>query len=299
MNVPPELKPIAPYLQRAKEIKVKSQVVAYFCLTYAIKRGIELKASSPESRTFLSELMDRAEKERDSLKGSPEITSDIEGKNIMLKTANDVFQYSDSQEKAGNWTRATALGFLAASNFYEVTRLFGEQLEDEYEQKIKYARFKAAEVHTAIKTGKKPESFQEPASTQPEEYIPPDPSAPVIFPKGLTDFPPISPQSHYTPPVHFTQPSPDLPYNPPQEPHFQPINQHTFSTPPSSHHYQPTPPQNPHSYYPPPSAGPPAHVTAKATKHARHAISAMQFDDVSTAIANLQSAINELMPFHH
>lgn len=349
MNIPAELKPLAPYIQRAKEIKTKYPVVSYYCTTYALKKGIELRAQSPESRSFLAELMDKVEKEREQLREAVEINSETEGKSLVLKVASDVFNHADSQDKAGDWSKATAMAFLAASQYYEVLNYFGEIDDEEILQKIKYSRFKAADINVAIKTGRKPEP-----EIQKEVYIPPDPSAPMIIPGELSSIPSLSPQVFET---HFSSPQPTNPTNtssnmgfqasPSQAANFQPYSHDThhntdvpisdifnhvynsnqgppinhladprftqpnsstlpyYTTNTHSNHLQTNsylpPTSNSSNYshhsYPPSNPTPPPATIQKACKHARFAISALQFDDVSTAISNLQSALNELLPY--
>lgn len=62
MEAPEELKFCNNFLLRAKEIKDKDAVVAYYCRLYAVKLAVEKGAKSKESQTFLLSLMDQLEK---------------------------------------------------------------------------------------------------------------------------------------------------------------------------------------------------------------------------------------------
>jgi len=63
--VPPVLKPITPYVQRADELhKVSSETsraMAFFCGKYAMELGMTLSDKSPEAKAFLLELMKELE----------------------------------------------------------------------------------------------------------------------------------------------------------------------------------------------------------------------------------------------
>jgi vacuolar protein sorting-associated protein VTA1 len=73
--VPPELKSLAPYFQRAQELRVKDPVMSYWCsylhicpwyssgLTqrvgtyYAAQQGIALRAQSKDAKPFLFQIL--------------------------------------------------------------------------------------------------------------------------------------------------------------------------------------------------------------------------------------------------
>ncbi|KAF5388600.1 hypothetical protein D9757_004667 [Collybiopsis confluens] len=158
--VPPSLKSIAPYLQRADELYQKEPVVAYWCAYYAAQVGISLKAKDDSSRTLLLELLGLLEKMKKEI--GPNDAIDIESasaayvENFALK----VFGVADDEDRRGDstrFTRSTAKKFLAAANFLEALKTFPKtELTIPTEDKIRYAKWKAADIAKAFREGRKP-----------------------------------------------------------------------------------------------------------------------------------------------
>ena len=159
---------------------------------------------------------------------------------------------------------------MVASQFLEVTRVFGE-VPDEIEERVKYAKWKAADIIRALNEGRQPQPGPPTSSPPPPEVTtsglpsmsgqyPPPPSAPVI-----NTFQPINPP----------QPAPIVlpPINNPPIPV-------TIGSPPVTMGYAG-------------STSPILDPTtlASAEKLARFAVSALQFEDVPTAIQNMEQAI--------
>ncbi|KAH7104665.1 DUF605-domain-containing protein [Auriculariales sp. MPI-PUGE-AT-0066] len=153
-TVPPELKPIAPYIQRAKEIKHADPVMAYWCTYYAAKQGITLKVRSKDGRAYLVELMDTLEKMKASLEDSDAL-GDVAGQAYIENFSLTVFEAADKEDRAGHANNNTAKKFMAASHFMEVLGIF-DNMESEFAQKIKYARWRAAELNKAFREGRTP-----------------------------------------------------------------------------------------------------------------------------------------------
>ncbi|KAF8922023.1 hypothetical protein CPB85DRAFT_1465040 [Mucidula mucida] len=51
--IPPALKSVTPYLQRADELKGKEPIMSYWCTYYAAQVGIALNMKETNSREFL------------------------------------------------------------------------------------------------------------------------------------------------------------------------------------------------------------------------------------------------------
>jgi len=117
--------------------------------------------------------------------------------------------------------------------------------------------------------------------------------------------PPLVPQSfHYPPPPQQSQAYPPTPPQPQQpQPPFRapPPQKPTYHPPPQQPppHFQPPPPTQPQYQAPPPAKTNQQLNTddvaiAKAQKHARWAISALNFEDAETAVRELRAALQTL-----
>jgi len=72
-------------------------------------------------------------------------------KNLALNS----FKKADDEDRSGNATKKTARTFHASSTFFEVLQCFGD-LDEDIEKKIKYAKWKAADIMKAIREGRAP-----------------------------------------------------------------------------------------------------------------------------------------------
>jgi len=140
-SVSPALKSIAPFLQRADELKDKEPIVAYWCLYYAAQNGIALKAKDNASRTLLLDILATLEKMKNDVGPNDAIDIEAASAAYVENFAVKVFAIADNEDRSGNSTRcvsstlpiiislmyifrSTAKKFLAAANFLEVLRTF-------------------------------------------------------------------------------------------------------------------------------------------------------------------------------
>jgi vacuolar protein sorting-associated protein VTA1 len=148
---PKILKPILPFLQRANDFEKRAPLVAFYCRTYAAQLGITIIQSSQtkeeEPTRMLIDLMDKLESDKQQLNANTE-----EGRATVELFALKMFKKADDADRAGRHDAIVARLFYASSVLMEVTKQFGELTEDIME-KQKYARWKAAEISRAIKTG--------------------------------------------------------------------------------------------------------------------------------------------------
>ena len=197
-----------------------------------------------------------------------------------------------------------------ASQFLEVTKVFGA-LPEEIDERIKYAKWKATDIVKAINEGRTPQPGPPGASSSPPQQqtahaekqdivsicpkIDTDASLPSFsgqFPPDRRVSPPIKPPH---PPQHLSgsspPPSATSSTDPPQiilPPISMPRPAERFdlsSPPPAS---------------PVPSVSPvldPA-LLSQAEKYARFAISAIQFEDITTATTNLELCLSILRGVH-
>lgn len=151
------LKSIAPYLQRAEELVDQQPVVAYWCAYYAAQLGINLKAKDAASRTLLLNLLNALERLKAQIGPNDTIDSEPASAAFVENFALKIFRIADDEDREGHATRSTAKKFLAAANFFEVLKVFPTaDISDTIDGKIKYAKWKAADIAKAYREGRKP-----------------------------------------------------------------------------------------------------------------------------------------------
>ncbi|KAG0707475.1 Vta1 like-domain-containing protein [Suillus ampliporus] len=195
------LKSIAPYLQRAEELVDKEPVVAYWCAYYAAQLGINLKAKDTASRTLLLNLLNALERLKAQIGPNDAIDSEAASAAYVENFALRVFRMADDEDREGHATRSTAKKFLAAANFFEVLKVFPKpDISDTIDDKIKYAKWKAADIAKAYREGRKPAPG--PAGSQFDLEPLPATSGASELPSGAEDsqtFPPATSQSPISP----------------------------------------------------------------------------------------------------
>uniref|UniRef100_V5EWA6 Vacuolar protein sorting-associated protein VTA1 n=1 Tax=Kalmanozyma brasiliensis (strain GHG001) TaxID=1365824 RepID=V5EWA6_KALBG len=154
-NPPPELKTVLPFVQRANELRTADAVIAYWCCYYAAQLGISSPTTDTAAKMYLLTLMDTLESLKAKLADNDAVTNDAASAAYVENFALKVFVGADNEDRAGKATRQTPRKFLAASHFLELLKIFGT-LEPETAEKIKYAKWKAADIAKAFKEGRKP-----------------------------------------------------------------------------------------------------------------------------------------------
>ncbi|XP_053238037.1 vacuolar protein sorting-associated protein VTA1 homolog isoform X2 [Podarcis raffonei] len=261
--LPPQFKPIQHFLRTAQELDKREPVVAYYCRLYAMQTGMKIDSKNPECRKFLCKLMDQLEATKKQLGDNEAITQEIVGCAHVENYALKMFLYADNEDRAGQFHKNMIKSFYTASLLIDVLTVFGE-LTDENVQHRKYARWKAAYIHNCLKNGETPQSG--PTGME-GEY---DENEEVGSPA------PLNPGSH----------------SPAFESSDVPTSNYTgIQIPPGAHAPANTPAEVPHS------TGE-IHLSpedfAKAQKYCKYAGSALQYEDVSTAVQNLQKALKLL-----
>ncbi|KAJ3276854.1 hypothetical protein HDV01_002909 [Terramyces sp. JEL0728] len=157
MEPPPELKSVSTYLIRGKELEDKEPIVSYFCYLYATKLSISLGAKSKESQQFISSLMDKLESDKVKLSEYEAINDDDVGYAHLENFGLKIFLNADNEDRNGLASKKTVKTFVAASVFLECLKIFKDgELDEDVKQKIKYAKYKAADIMKALNEGRKP-----------------------------------------------------------------------------------------------------------------------------------------------
>ncbi|KAK3923055.1 Vacuolar protein sorting-associated protein VTA1-like protein [Frankliniella fusca] len=321
---PPTLKAIQHYLKIAQEHASRDPVVAYWSQLHALQTALSIDKNSPESKIFLVKMMDRLEAMKKELKENEAITNEVAAQAHIENYALKLFVWADSQDRASNFGKNVVKAFYTSGMLFDVLTTFGE-LSEEIQQNRKYAKWKAAYIHNCLKNGETPvpgpmkiegEDEEEEGNDtiggsgissgneNPSNELPtvPSPSSPgsrnATDDFGLPQVPPslpVIPPNDFNPPAP-TQPvlpSPDFGFNLPSTPVPQPSLPSTQILDPSS---RPSLPPGDSSWKPSGSGG--VHLTpeqmTKAQKYCKFAGSALSYDDVPTALLNLEKAVHLL-----
>uniref|UniRef100_A0A5F5PUL3 Vacuolar protein sorting-associated protein VTA1 homolog n=1 Tax=Equus caballus TaxID=9796 RepID=A0A5F5PUL3_HORSE len=265
--LPTPFKSIQHHLRTAQEHDKRDPVVAYYCRLYAMQTGMKIDSKTPECRKFLSKLMDQLEALKKQLGDNEAITQEIVGSAHLENYALKMFLYADNEDRAGRFHKNMIKSFYTASLLIDVITVFGELTEENVKHR-KYARWKATYIHNCLKNGETPQAG--PVGIEEDNDVEENEDA------GATSLP--------TPPP---QPSTSA-YDPGSMP---PGSYGGAQIPPGAHAPANTPAEVPHS------TGD-IRLTpedfARAQKYCKYAGSALQYEDVSTAVQNLQKALKLL-----
>ena len=197
LNLPPitpDLKVIGPYLQRAEEVKSQEPIIAYWCAYYAAQVGIGLKSKDSASRELLLSLLGALEKLKNEIGPNDAVSVDAAGAAYVENFALKVFASADNEDRAGRASKATAKKFLAAAHFLEVLKSFSQsEVSDSVLEKVKYAKWKAADIARAIREGRKPAPGP-PGSTESEDEVAAELGA-IVASQTQSAGPSVSPHS--------------------------------------------------------------------------------------------------------
>lgn len=309
-EVPATLKPIAHYLKTAQEHDARDPIVSYWCRLYALQLGLKINSQGMEERKFLIQVMDWLETTKKAHTENESITNEVAAQAYLENYALKLFLYADKQDRASNFGKNVVKAFYTAGMIYDVLQTFGE-LTEEVTQNRKYAKWKASYIHNCLKNGETP--VPGPMKSEEDEELDNELQNLVPGPSNPPDQPGPSNQQAPYPPVGFNSfPAPGPPISP--GPPSGPTN---FTTnDPFSNVKAPTPPSEPEK---PPggwkpytagsetvAAAPEAAAVAasgvtltpdqitKAQKYCKWAGSALNYEDVKTAVDNLQKALRLL-----
>ncbi|EDL03487.1 RIKEN cDNA 1110059P08, isoform CRA_a [Mus musculus] len=196
------------------------------------------------------------------------VTQEIVGCAHLENYALKMFLYADNEDRAGRFHKNMIKSFYTASLLIDVITVFGE-LTDENVKHRKYARWKATYIHNCLKNGETPQAG--PVGIEEENDVEENEDV------GATSLPTQPPQ-----------PSSSSAYDPSN---LAPGSYSGIQIPPGAHAPANTPAEVPHS------TGD-IRLTpedfARAQKYCKYAGSALQYEDVGTAVQNLQKALRLL-----
>ncbi|OWZ75792.1 vacuolar protein sorting-associated protein VTA1 [Cryptococcus neoformans Bt85] len=180
-SVPLGLKHIEQILKRAKELKQAEPIVSYWCSFSAAQKALKVQNRTKEDTLFLMSLIDALEQMKVIMGNNEAIHSEAAGAAYIENFALKVFMSADNDDRAGNTGKATIRKFVVAGQFIEVLRCFEHGMTEEMEQKLQYARWKAADGAKALREGRTPKPG--PPITEDEALLP---APPAGLPDGLS-----------------------------------------------------------------------------------------------------------------
>ncbi|KAF3933987.1 hypothetical protein ABW19_dt0209215 [Dactylella cylindrospora] len=156
-EVPPSMKVIAPFIVKAHQMEKADPVISYFCYVYVVQQALSKGLTkSAEGMAYTAHVMDTLEQRKIDLADNEAVTDDLVGKVYVEQFANKIFTNAENAQNARRCTKQTAETFMAASIFFELLRVFGEQLEPEVSKKIVFAKYSASRILKALKAGEDP-----------------------------------------------------------------------------------------------------------------------------------------------
>lgn len=295
---PPSLKSIQHFLKLAQEHDSRDFVIAYWARLYALQVGLKASTQTAEETKLLLAIMDWLEQVKKQYADNEAVTNEVAAQAHIENYALKLFLYADKQDREENFGKNVVKAFYSSGVLYDILQTFGE-LSEEALHNRKYAKWKAAYIHNCLKNGETPipgplpdddedefggDNTNASAGTPPEEpaALDPPPAPYQLDPAPSDVTPPTAeeildnPNKLPSPPVEEEKPGGFVPYVPTAQP-----NPATAAT-----IYQPIVPV----------AGvqitPDQMITAQ--KYCKYAGSALNYDDVKTAIENLQKALKLL-----
>ncbi|XP_031618384.1 vacuolar protein sorting-associated protein VTA1 homolog [Contarinia nasturtii] len=304
-NLPPcpgNLKPIAHFLKTALEHDDRDPVVAYWCRLYALQTGLKLSAKQPDETVLFIAIMDWLEKFKKQHHDNEAVTNDIVAQAYLENYALKLFTYADQQDRAANFNKNVVKAYYTAGVVYDTLLTFGE-LSEEATDKRKYAKYKAAYIHTCLKNGEMPVPGPPNEGGEGDDN---NPGQSNVGNDDDTEAAPSQPPADENEPSTPDQNNPSPPHSPIEfKPHPNPmeINADKLPSPPVDPEiknpggfepYVPTSGTIPRYEPPPVNVALTPEQMAKAQKYCKYAGSALNFDDVKSAIENLEKALHLL-----
>jgi len=197
LSIPPELKPITPFVRRAEELdkdagRPESRLVAYYCRQYAVHQGIPLANhhGNPTVKVALGHLLEQLEGEKQAM----DQFTRPEAEYLCRQFAYQIFDKADAEDRAGTATKTTAKTFYTAASFLQMLEQFYDASDDETapsndqtedKKRALYSKWKATEILKAIKEGRSPQAggYGEPTEETKDEEETKDDETPADHPE--------------------------------------------------------------------------------------------------------------------
>jgi len=148
---------VSRFINRSNQLRNHDPAIAYWCEYRAINQIVSrrLHDGDPEATAYAGALMESLETTKAEHSTNEAIVDNDVARAYVEQFAQDIFGKAERAMRADKATRQTADTFDAAATFFELLREWGD-LEPEWAQKIKFAKWNAARILKAIREGKDP-----------------------------------------------------------------------------------------------------------------------------------------------
>lgn len=144
---------VRPFLQRADEFQQKDPVVAYFLRTHAAHVGVKRRTREDKEGTkFLNALLEQLSQEKSIL---GERLTGVDGRTILTKMALALFKRADDEEQAGQCNLSLVRLFFTSAVLFEATGQFTKDgsMDPIAAERCRYAKYTASRMKKSIDSG--------------------------------------------------------------------------------------------------------------------------------------------------
>jgi vacuolar protein sorting-associated protein VTA1 len=128
-------------------------------MMYSAQQGMTIDKKSPECAKFLASLLDLLEAVKTENGGNEALTNDLVAQAHIEEYALKMFEWADNQDRSGVFNKNVVKAFYTAGHLLDLLTLFPDSgLDDRLSQQQKYAKWKAAYIHNCLKNGETPVS---------------------------------------------------------------------------------------------------------------------------------------------
>lgn len=293
---PAQLKAVQTYMKIAQDVERVDPVISYWLRLYSTETALKIDRESPECKSFLSALIVWLEKFKLTHKENEAVSNQTVGQAHYENFVMALFNKADTLDRAGTANTSTVRMFFTAAVLFEAMAVFGA-VTDDVNQKAKYAKFKAAYIQKCLKAGQTPKPGPIDGSDLEGSSEANPPTAGQNADGEKPSLPPMPPSSG---PVD----------KPAEKPADKPADELTFKpsmppTMPSPRRPTETTTHKPDDAPSHGSLGDAKFVASNGAplgpeaillgqKYCKFANSALQYDDIPTAVENLQKALKLL-----
>lgn len=162
VEIPHEVRYVIPFLTRAKELETIQPAASYWTKYWAVQKILSRKLRSPEIDALLLRLLEELEAFKRVNAGLIEIANQEKAAIALTSFALQVFDNADREERARKATTSTVEKFMAAAVFLEACESFGQPSKDILDKR-KYSKVQAMRIGSAIAAGKNPNAGRTPS----------------------------------------------------------------------------------------------------------------------------------------
>jgi len=202
MTTPVKYKALDKTMKLAAELGTRGDMITVYWLKfYAVQEAMKIDSKANECRSWLIGQMDALEQIKKSNPDTPQIHNEQQGKKAIELRALTMFAAADKVDREMGYGKVLVKRYFSAAIMMESLRVFGEA-SDDFETKIKYAKWRATHIHSRLSQGQQPdpvfddqedellnEQFDDDAELEaPEDPVPTAPTPSFAPPTPITPF---------------------------------------------------------------------------------------------------------------